>query len=85
VTTSIWRADFYITARGDIGTAAALIASGNFEGAVIPTTNQVFFPSTAPASVNADTSVGKDIAITHTPSLTTASIQGQQYVLESMN
>ena len=84
-TNVFWRCELYITARGDISTAAALFASGILESAGIPTTQNLYFPATAPAAVNADTSVGKDLAFTHTPSLATASRAGFQYTLESMN
>jgi hypothetical protein len=85
LTNSFWRAELYITSRGDIGTAAPLFASGILEGDIIPSPSNVFFPKTAPVAVNSDTSIGKDMAITHTPSLATASIAGMQYTLESMN
>lgn len=84
-TNVFWRAEWYITARGDISTTAALFASGIMETAGVPTTQNLYFPATAPASVNADTTVFKDLAITHQPSLATASIAGMQYTLESMN
>jgi len=84
-TNVFWRAEWYITARGDISTTAALFASGILETEAVPTKNAVTFPLTAPAAVNADTTVGKDVAITHQPSLSTASLTGMQYTLESMN
>jgi hypothetical protein len=84
-TNVFWRAELYITARGDIGTSAPVFATGIIESTAIPTTNNITFPNTAPAAVNVDTSTGKDLAYTHTPSLATASRAGMQYTLESMN
>lgn len=84
-TNVFWRAEWYITARGDISTTAALFATGILETAGVPTTQNMYFPATAPASVNADTTVFKDLAVTHQPSLATASLTGMQYTLESMN
>jgi hypothetical protein len=85
LTNSFWRMEFYITARGDIGTAAAMLATGIFEGDLIPTTGYATFPKTAPAAVNVDTTTFKDLAVQHTPSLTTASIAGMQFTLEAIN
>jgi hypothetical protein len=84
-TNAFWRAEVYVTARGDISVTAALLATGIIETNSIPTTFATTFPVTAPAPVNADTSTGKDLSFTHTPSLATASFQGLQYTLESMN
>jgi hypothetical protein len=85
LTNSFWRAEIYCTARGDIAAAAPLFCTGVFEGDLVPTTGQMTFPKTAPAAVNADTRTGADFTVTYTPSLATASIQGLQYTLESMN
>lgn len=85
LTNSFWRAEVYLTARGDLSTTAALFCTGILEGDIIPTTGYVTFPKTAPATVNGDTTVFKDLAFQHTPSLATASIAGMQFTLESMN
>jgi hypothetical protein len=85
LTNSFWRAEFYITARADIGTAAGLFATGILEGDVIPSPGAVYFPKTAPAAVNADTSAGNSLTFTLTPSNTNNTYSGMQYTLESMN
>jgi hypothetical protein len=85
-TNAFWRCELWITCRADgSGTAGSLIASGVFESPGIPTTNQTTFPATAPAAVGVDTTTAKDLAFTHTPSLTTASFAGMQYTLASLN
>lgn len=85
-TNVFWRAEFYITCRAEgSGTAGSLLATGILESEAIPTKNAVTFPLSAPAAVGVDTTTGKDLAFTHQPSLSTASLAGMQYTLESMN
>jgi hypothetical protein len=86
LTNSFWRAEFYLTCQDDGPTAASLLATGILEGDIIPTTGYITFPKTAPAAVGSlDTTVLKDLAFTHQPSLATASIAGMQYTLTSLN
>lgn len=87
-TNTFWRAEFYLTSRGSVAspTSLALICSGILETEAIPTKNMVTFPLTAPAQVaSLDGTTDKDLAITHTPSLATASFAGRQYTLTSLN
>lgn len=84
-TNVFWRAEFYVTARGPVGSACLLIASGILETEAVPTKNMVTFPLTAPATVSVAATGVKDLALTHTPSLATASLAGRQYTLTSLN
>jgi hypothetical protein len=85
-TNVFWRAEWYITCRAEgSGTTGSLFATGIMETEAIPTKFSVTFPLTAPAAVGVDTTTFKDLALTHTPSVATASFAGMQYTLESMN
>jgi hypothetical protein len=90
-TNIFWEAEFYVNQRGDVSsaTAGSLLATGYMKNAAFDAAavrNMVPFPATAPAAVGSlDTTTTKDLAFTHTPSLTTASIQGMQYLLSSLN
>lgn len=79
-----WRGEFYIVCRSS-GSSGSLLATGIIESAAIPTTGQFLIPATAPAPVTATTLATTDLALTHNPSLATASLAGVSYTLESLN
>lgn len=88
-TNVFWRAEFYVTARvgADSGATGSLFCTGILESEAIPTKNAVWFPLNTPAAVTVNNmhTTDADLTFTHTPSLTTASLAGMQYTLESMN
>lgn len=79
-----WVGEYYVTCRTE-GTAGTFLSSGMFESAAVPTPFMFMMPASAPATVSVDTTIAKNLALTHTPSLGTASIAGFQYTFSSLN
>src|SRR5450755_4335481 len=88
-TNESWELDFEIICRS-IGTTGTFLSAGhmnrrNQENAAATNSTPDMLPVSANAVVSVDTTISKNLSITATPSLSTASITALTYTLEATN